>query len=89
MSAKEMFEELGYKYTECNEPATEQYIEELRYMIYQKETEPFFEKQTEMIWFDVGTKEFYKQTSDCKTTTGITFVEYKAIQQQIKELGWE
>lgn len=89
MTAKEMFDKLGYEYTTSNEPATEEYPEELRYIVYSKETEPYLEKQIELIWFDVGMEEFYKQTKECKTTTGIRLQEYKAIQQQIKELGWE
>ena len=74
-SAKEMFEELGYKQEECTANSIEYYLFDL-------------DKSIDIhINFDYATKTFSKD--DGRTFyIEITTEEFKAIQQQLYELGW-
>lgn len=79
MSAKEMFEELGYKH----EHKLQNLIE------YYTETRDLGkEKRWEKISFDLSNKTYYKSYE--KGIAGyITIWEQQAINKQIEELGWE
>lgn len=74
-TAKELFEELGYE--ENNDRET--------YQRYTKKTE--FGNLIE-ISFSLQTKNFIKQIVELDLALYITPNELKAINQQIKELGW-
>lgn len=72
MSAKEMFEKLGYKY-----------IENDRGIVYSKSNND----SKLFICFNKESKSFFKD--DIKFVSyDIDMQELKAINQQIKELGW-
>lgn len=78
MSAKEMFEELGYKQIEYSNS----------YIVYNK-----FLKQEEryIIEFHNNDTTFSKYKNRCGNIRDlfINLQEFKAIQKQIEELGWE
>ena len=73
MSAKEMFEKLGYECYECE--STIQYL--ANYEIVSKSKE---------ITFLLLSHSFYAQ--HYFNPLNVTVDEFKAIQQQLKELGW-
>lgn len=73
MSAREMFETLGYKYgEECNEH-------------YNYKAIIYYKINTKIV-FSINEREFYAEY--CEEPKYITFDEFKAIQQQARELGW-
>lgn len=83
-TAKYMFEELGY---ECTQFMSNKKTE----IVY--ETKHFISDKT-FITFDRLDKKFSKFTNsdspfESSRVEDITLAEFKAIQQQIKELGWE
>ena len=76
MSAREMFEKLGY----------DDYDKSHSAILYMNSKEDI------RIWFDIieKTAEKYKQTSAFNIQEiPITFNEIKAINKQIEELGWD
>lgn len=71
-TAKEMFEALGYELDTVDDNGSIEYVKD-SYNVY---------------YFDLDNREFYKTglwDSECDR---ITFPEFKAIHQQMKELGW-
>ena len=83
MSAREMFEKLGYEL-----------IKHKEYMFYSKQYQEeydgeCYESDLWHIEFNFITKSFNKSLGDDNTVADIELSEFKAIQQQIKELGWE
>lgn len=85
MKARKMFEVLDYELVVHDS-----------YMFYHKqfqinEEEPDVCYETDMwhIEFNFMTKSFNKSLGDDNTVANITSDEFKAIQQQIKELGWD
>lgn len=83
MSAKEMFEELDYVCT--------QFVSNKQFEIVYK-TKHFI-SDTTFITFDRQNKTFSKFTNsdspfESSRVEDITFDEFKAIQKQIEELGW-
>lgn len=74
MTAKEMFEELGYSFTEFNSKVFHRYE-------YVKNTQLTNGIRHQCIWFDLITKELYIHNS-------IVLQELKAINKQVEELGW-
>lgn len=72
MSAKEMFEELGYK--------QEHHISYIKY--YQKVEQDYYEPTEIQIWF-YNIDECFEKTNGV-----ITIQELKAINKQCEELGW-
>ena len=80
-SANEMFEEIGYAYDQDN------WHPEITYKI------KHFISDTTFIYFNLQNKEFSKFTNsdspfEPSKVESITFDEFKAIQKQIEELGW-
>jgi len=73
MSAKEMFEELGYKY--------DTYVKNI---IFSKD----FEYATVELYFDIETKNLIIQ-SNKDIAFEFSINELKAINKQVEELGWE
>ena len=73
--ADDMFEKLGYKFTDIDFD-----IEFHRYE-YTKDTELERGIRHQAIWFDLNTKELYIHNS-------ITMQELQAINEKVKELGW-
>lgn len=73
MNAEEMFEALGYKSHSCAEA----------YICYEKEN--CFNEHV-CIEFYIMRREFYAQCN--RYAHDINMNEFKAIQQQLKELGW-
>ena len=79
MTAKEMFEELGYKHEHKLQNLIEYYTDTRDLGI---------EKRWEKITFDLNDKTYYKSYE--KGRAGyITTWEQKAINKQIEELGWK
>ena len=80
MSAKEMFEELGYN----------QLYENKHYMFYVKDLidTPEYEKDCIHLEFNHDNKTINKTYGDDNTVEDITLEELKAINKQIEELGW-
>lgn len=73
MNAREMFESLGYKYSEeCDER-------------YNYKVIKYYKANTEFV-FSVNGREFC--AGYCEEPKYITVDEFKAIQKQMKELGW-
>ena len=72
MSAKEMFEKLGYKQSKPENVPVLFYVREVN--------------SCEEIIFDLKYKKIYKEIDG--ELTEITLDELKAINQQIEELGW-
>ena len=81
MSAKEMFEELGYK----------ELIKHKTYMFYIKELRenPEYENDYIHLEFDFIDKTMCKSYGDDNSVYEITLEELKAINKQIEELGWK
>lgn len=80
-SARELFEELGYELIEDNKSY-------LRYADYFDE----YKYAGEMIDFDKKNKRFRLTRKTCQGNTHFkygTLEELQAINQQVKELGWE
>lgn len=73
LTAREMFESLGYKYGEESD-------ERYNYKVIK-----YYEANTEFV-FSINAREF--AVSYCEEPKYITVDEFKAIQQQMKELGW-
>ena len=73
MIAREMFESLGYKYGEESD-------ERYNYKVIK-----YYDTITEFV-FSINAREF--AVSYCEEPKYITVDEFKAIQQQLKELGW-
>lgn len=77
MKAKEMFENLGYSLKVDNNDLIEYSKEDCGHIAFD---------------FDIETKRFYSRysflSSIQSTPHSITLDEFKAIQQQLKELGW-
>lgn len=72
MSAKEMFESLGYKYSKDHDD---------------NEIIEYYKFEGTIISFWIREREFI--ASECgEYPINITVDEFKAIQQQLKELGW-
>lgn len=80
MSAKEIFESLGY----------ETLYEFDTYMYYTKPLtlNPEYEKDWEHLEFNLIEKTINKTYGDDNSVSDITLDELKAINQQCKELGW-
>lgn len=83
MSAKEMFEKLGYN----------QLYKHKKYMFYEKElvNSPQYENDVIHLSFDFENKTFSKTYGDDNTTCEITLEELQAINKQVEELnerGW-
>lgn len=81
MSAKEMFEELGYDLMlDCK-----------YYIYYQKplKENPEYEKDYLHISFEKDDKAFIKTYGDDNSPEIIGMQELKAINKQIEELGWD
>lgn len=76
ITAKEMFEELGYEYTECY------FEEELDDIYYQKKG-----KYTPQIQFSLNHK-IVKVYREGNKSSSFDMKIYKAINKQIEELGW-
>ena len=74
MTAREMFEELGYNIVYENND----YLEYVR-------IDPFVYRS--LIKFDYGRQIVFKRNSNL-LPLGVTSEEHKAIHQQLKELGW-
>lgn len=86
MTAKEMFEELGYELYECE--ADEEYITYVKRWV-----NVWWDK---VVSFDLKRKYYNVRTADKKTykvlesiVSEIDMHLHKAIQKQIEELGWE
>lgn len=79
-SACQLFEELGYNVIYQNK----------HYMFYVKDlvNTPEYERDCIHLEFNFDTKTFNKTYGDDNTVYEITVEELKAINQQIKELGW-
>lgn len=75
-TAKEMFEALGFEYTECY------FEEELDDIYYQKEG-----KYTPQIQFSLNHK-IVKVYREGNKSSSFDMKIYKAINKQIEELGW-
>ena len=72
MSAKEMFEKLGYEYTKDDE-----------LIIYKRKINDFESN----IYFYIKLKIFWK-TNGMGNELAFTYKELQAINQQVRELGW-
>lgn len=82
MSAKEIFEELGYKLIEDSKSY-------LRYADYRDKDKKYM--GGEMIDFDKKNKRFRLTSKSCQGNTHFkygTMQELKTINKQIEELGW-
>ena len=80
MSAKEMFEKLGYN----------RLYENKHYMFYVKvliET-PEYEKDSIHLEFNFDNKTINKTYGDDNSVSEITLKELQAINKQVEELGW-
>lgn len=80
MSAKEMFEELGYKLIrECK-----------YYLLYEKALKEDAEYENDYlhISFEKQEKAFIKTYGDDNSPEIVSMQELKAINKQIEELGW-
>ena len=80
MSAKEMFEELGYKLmNDCE-----------YYLFYEKPLKENTEYENDYlhISFEKKDKAFIKTYGDDNSPEIITMEELKAINKQVEELGW-
>lgn len=73
ISAREMFESLGYKYGEESD-------ERYNYKVIK-----YYDTNTEFV-FSINAREF--AVGYCEEPKYITVDEFKAIEQQMKELGW-
>lgn len=80
MSAREMFEKLGYKKLYKNKS----------YMFYEKEIieNPVYEDDYLHIEFNFKMKAICKTLGDDNTPSDITLEELQAINKQVEELGW-
>lgn len=80
MSAKDMFEKLGY----------ETLYEFDTYIYYEKplKENPTYEKDYEHLEFNLINKTINKTYGDDNSVSDITLEELKAINQQCKDLGW-
>lgn len=81
MTAKEMFEKLGYKFIrECE-----------YYLFYEKALKEDAEYENDYlhISFEKQDKAFIKTYGDDNSPEIITMQELKAINKQIEELGWD
>ena len=83
MTAIKMFEEIGYKCTQFVSNKQFEIVYETKYYI----------SDTTYITFDRLDKRFSKFTNsdspfEASMVEDITLDEFKAIQQQLKELGW-
>ena len=80
MSAKEMFEKLGYNEIYQNK----------HYMFYVKDLvdSPEYERDSIHLEFNFDTKTFNKTYGDDNSVNEITLEELKAINKQVEELGW-
>lgn len=81
MTAREMFEELGYTFNQDN--VNPQITYKIKYFV----------SDTTYIYFNLQNKEVTKYTDsdspfEAPKVEEITFNEFKAIQKQIEELGW-
>lgn len=85
MTAKEMFEKLGYN----------ELIKHKSYMFYIKPLkieipdEPFYENDELHLEFNFNDKTVTKSYGDDNTTHSITLEELQAINKQVEELGWK
>lgn len=79
-SAKEMFEELGYKL-----------YEHKTYMFYEKalKENPEYENDYEHIEFNFIDETINKTYGDDNSVCDITLEELQAINKQVEELGWK
>ena len=79
MSAKEMFEKLGYKL-----------YKHQTYMFYEKalKKKPEYENDYEHIEFNFISETINKTYGDDNSVSDITFEELQAINKQVEELGW-
>jgi len=79
MSAKEMFEKLGYEL-----------YEHKTYMFYEKalKENPEYENDYEHIEFNFISETINKTYGDDNSVCDITLEELQAINKQIEELGW-
>lgn len=80
MSAKEMFEELGYN----------ELIKHKSYMFYIKplKENPIYENDEVHFEFNFDNKTITKTYGDDNSVYEITLEELKAINKQVEELGW-
>ena len=74
MNAREMFENLGYKYYKGSDG------------YYNGEIIEYYQSETPKFIFCIKSREFCAEY--CEEPKYITVDEFKAIQQQLKELGW-
>lgn len=81
MSAKEMFEKLGYKQLIVHEPYYMFYIKELK-------ENPEYENDEIHLEFNFKNKTISKTYGDDNSVYPITIDELQAINKQIDELGW-
>lgn len=81
MTAKEMFEKLGYNQLIVHEPY---------YMFYIKPLKENGEYENDEIHleFNFLNKTIVKSYGDDNTVCGITIQELQAINKQVEELGW-
>ena len=82
MSAKEMFEKLGYTYSECWLQSDLGFDSELDEIYYQKEG-----KYTPQIKFSLGHKTISVYRENFKSSA-FNMKLLKAINKQVEELGW-
>lgn len=89
MSAKEMFEALGYKQEimqDCAGYETDTMID--RWITYSKIEDNGIDKTDVIIYFEIYGRSFSKQERNLRYNLEISLEEFKAIQKQIEELGW-
>ena len=79
MSAKEMFKKLGYEEEEVGQ-------EFIRYVIEEDKVYPNYYPSWKVIQFTLDEKTFY--ACDTGNEMEVDMQTFKAIHQQLKELGW-
>lgn len=81
MTAKEMFEKLGYN----------ELIKHKSYMFYIKPLKEIVEYENDEIHleFNFTNKQIVKTYGDDNSVYGITIDELQAINKQVEELGWK
>ena len=88
MTAKEMFEKLGFKQTLCINEDCEEYAQieyESSFDEYTKRTIYFVDKG---FYANLYNYDFEKEKTDCVGGCIVDCEMLKAITQQMKELGW-
>lgn len=89
MSAKEMFQKLGYKQEilqDCAGYETDSMMD--RWITYSKIENYGLDNRDIIIYFEIYGKSFSKQERNLKYNLEISLEELKAIEKQCEELGW-